>query len=146
MMGCVSVGGNQGHPGLMAPVLPALGPALGLITHACSVTPLRRIRYAAARACSRSAMMSSMSSMPMHSLIISGVTAADSSSSADNWRCVVEAGCAASDFNVTDIDQAQEHLKGIVEPDTRVITTLDTEGEQGGRPAIGVFFCQWIIG
>ncbi len=53
---------------------------------------------AAAKACSRSAMISSISSIPIHRRIMSGVTPAASSSAPANWRCVVDAGWAASDF------------------------------------------------
>ncbi len=47
---------------------------------------------ATARACSISALISLMCSMPMHRRIISGRTPADDCSSSVNWRCVVDAG------------------------------------------------------
>ena len=55
-------------------------------------------RCAASSARSRSAMMSSMCSIPTLSRIISGLTPALRCSSADICRCVVEAGWQASDL------------------------------------------------
>jgi hypothetical protein len=55
-------------------------------------------RSPAAIRMSRSARMSSRCSIPTQSRIMSGVTPAFACSSSESWRCVVEAGCAASDF------------------------------------------------
>ncbi len=46
------------------------------------------------------------------------VTPALASSSGLSWRCVVEAGCVASDFGIANVHQAQEELQRIQEAGT----------------------------
>src|SRR5262249_42591638 len=57
----------------------------------------RGIAHASASACSRSAMMSSLSSMPTESRTTSGPAPAATFCASESWRCVVEAGWMISE-------------------------------------------------
>jgi hypothetical protein len=69
----------------------------------------------AASAWSRSAIRSSMCSMPIDRRTMSSETPAFASSSGDSWRCVVEAGWQASDLASPMLTRRVNSLQRVLE-------------------------------
>ena len=110
----------------------------------------RRSRASAASAApsawSRSAMMSSMCSMPTQSRIISGRTPAFSCSLRRHLPMRRRGRMAGERLGVADIDQPLEQLQRVVERLAGFEPAGDAEGQQRAGAAAEIFLRQRVIG
>ena len=101
--------------------------------------------HAAARPCSRSAMMSSLSSMPIESRTTSGPAPACTFCASVSWRCVVEAGMDDQRAGVADIGEMREQLHVRHELDAGVVAALEAEGEHRAGALRAVFLREVVV-